>query len=88
MALRCSYDDLPQHPGGAVSVGRKLSVLLVPWGFLALFGAAYVLLLLPRLLDGHLAALCVGAFVTLVFGSFCAAAITFSRDVLTNRWPE
>ena len=62
-------------------------MLAVPWLFLVAFAAAYVLLLLPRVRDGHLVALCVGAFVTLVFVAFVVAAITFSRDVLTGRWP-
>jgi hypothetical protein len=76
--------------GGPVSApGRfqRIGVLLVPWVFLAAFGALYVLLLVPRMRDGAALALCVGAFVGLVFVSFFAAAITFSLDVLTGRWP-
>jgi hypothetical protein len=38
--------------------------------------------------DGAFLALCVGGFVGLVFVSFCVAAITFSRDVITGRWPD
>jgi hypothetical protein len=30
---------------------------------------------------------CVGGFAALVFGCFFVAAITFSRDVLLDRWP-
>jgi hypothetical protein len=68
--------------------GRKLAALLVPWVFLCAFAAAYGLLLLPRMRDGAWLALCVGAFVALVFVSFLIAAVTFSRDVLLGRWPE
>jgi hypothetical protein len=67
--------------------GRKLSVLLVPWAFVIAFAAVYVLVLLPRVREGHLAALCLGAFVALVFVSFLIAAIMFSHDVLAGRWP-
>jgi hypothetical protein len=67
--------------------GRKLATLLVPWAFLVVFGVLYVLVLLPRVRDGAWLAICVGAFVALVFLSFLAAAVTFSRDVLTGRWP-
>jgi hypothetical protein len=63
-------------------------VLTVPWLFLCIFGALYVLVLLPRMLEGAFVALCLGGFVALVFVSFVVAAITFSRDVLSGRWPE
>jgi hypothetical protein len=66
----------------------KLAALLVPWAFLCVFAALYSTFLLPRMRDGHVAALCLGAFVALVFVSFFVAAITFSRDVLAGRWPD
>jgi hypothetical protein len=67
---------------------RKVGVLLVPWAFLCAFAALYIGLLVPRVRDGQLAALCIGGFAALVFVSFFVAAITFSRDVLLDRWPE
>jgi hypothetical protein len=67
---------------------RKLAVLLVPWGFLCAFAAVYVALVVPRLREGQLAALCLGGVAALVFVCFFVAAITFSRDVVLNRWPE
>jgi hypothetical protein len=70
-----------------VSVGRKVAGVLVPWVFLAAFATLYALLVMPRVRDGRLLALCVGAFIALVFIVFFVAAITFSRDVLLNRWP-
>jgi hypothetical protein len=70
-----------------VSVGRKVAAVLVPWVFLAAFATLYALLVMPRVRDGQLLALCVGAFIALVFIVFFVAAITFSRDVLLNRWP-
>ena len=66
---------------------RKLGVCLVPWAFLVVFATIYVIVLLPRLREGQLAALCVGGFAALVFVSFVVAAVTFSRDVLLDRWP-
>ena len=59
----------------------------VPWLFLLLFAALYVTLALPRVRDGQPLALCLGAFVALVFVVFLVAAVTFSRDVILNRWP-
>jgi uncharacterized membrane protein len=75
------------HQLSAPGRGQRLGVLLVPWVFLVAFGALYVVLLLPRMRDGAVLALCAGAFVAVVFASFFAAAITFSMDVLTGRWP-
>jgi hypothetical protein len=71
-----------------MSFGRKAAAIAVPWTFLAAFAALYVLFALPRVRDGQLVAICVGAFVAMVFVVFLVAAITFSRDVLLNRWPE
>ena len=70
-----------------MSAGRKAVAIAVPWGFLVLFATLYLWLALPRVLDGHALAICLGAFVALVFVVFLVAAITFSRDVLTSRWP-
>ena len=67
---------------------HKVGVLLVPWGFLVVFAVVYAAVVLPRLRDGQLATMCIGGFVALVFVSFFVAAITFSRDVLLDRWPE
>ena len=67
--------------------GGRLGALLVPWVFLAVFAALYLLFIAPRLREGAWLAVCVGAFVALVFLSFFAAALSFSRDVLTGRWP-
>jgi hypothetical protein len=70
-----------------VSPGRKIAAVLVPWVFLVAFAALYAFLVIPRLREGQPLALCIGAFVALVFAVFFAAAITFSRDVLRDRWP-
>ncbi len=67
---------------------RKAAVLLVPWGFLAFFATVYALVVLPRVRDGQVVAVCIGGLAALVFVSFVVAAITFSRDVLLDRWPE
>jgi hypothetical protein len=60
----------------------------VPWVFLAVFASVYILLALPRVRDGHPLAICLGAFVAFVFVVFFVAAITFSRDVVLDHWPE
>jgi hypothetical protein len=67
---------------------RKLAAVLVPWGFLCVFAALYFAVVVPRLREGQLVALCLGGVAALVFVSFAVAAITFSRDVLADRWPE
>jgi hypothetical protein len=61
--------------------------VVVPWVFLITFATLYIVLALPRVRDGQPLAVCLGAFVALVFVVFFVAAITFSRDVLLNRWP-
>jgi hypothetical protein len=66
---------------------RKLTAILVPWLFLAVFATFYALLVVPRFREGNVVTVCIGAFITLVFVVFFVAAITFSRDVLLNRWP-
>ena len=70
-----------------ISPARKLVAVAVPWVFLAAFAILYVLLALPRVREGQALALCLGAFVALVFVVFLVAAVTFSRDVILNRWP-
>jgi hypothetical protein len=66
---------------------RRAVALAVPWLFLLVFATLYVVLALPRVRDGQPLAICLGAFVALVFVVFFVAAITFSRDVVQNRWP-
>jgi hypothetical protein len=51
------------------------------------FAALYVLFALPRVRQGQAVAVCLGAFVALVFVVFLVAAVTFSRDVVLDRWP-
>jgi hypothetical protein len=59
----------------------------VPWAFLIVFATLYVVLALPRVREGQPLALCLGAFVALAFVVFLVAAVTFSKDVVANRWP-
>jgi hypothetical protein len=70
-----------------VSPTRKLAAIAVPWMFLSAFATLYALLVIPRIREGQVLAVCVGVFITLVFVVFFVAAITFSRDVLLDRWP-
>jgi hypothetical protein len=69
-------------------LGKKAVAVAVPWVFLVVFAALYIVLALPRVRDGHPLAICLGAFVALVFVVFFVAAVTFSRDVVLDRWPE
>jgi hypothetical protein len=85
--LAVKSDVAEGHQVSAPGRGQRLGALLVPWVFLCAFGALYVLLLLPRMQDGAWFALCVGSFAALAFASFFAAAITFSLDVVSGRWP-
>jgi hypothetical protein len=71
----------------ALSGVERLGALLVPWTFVLVFAALYVWLLLPRALDGHLLAICVALFAAFAWLASTAAAVTFSRDILTRRWP-
>ena len=73
--------------GAELSVTRRLGALLVPWTFVLVFGVLYSWLLLPRVLEGHLLTVCVGVFVAFTLGVFVVAALSFSRDILTGRWP-
>jgi hypothetical protein len=71
----------------AISASRKVAAVMVPWAFLGAYAALYAVFVVPRLREGALLTLCAGAFIALVFVVFFVAAITFSRDVLTDRWP-
>jgi hypothetical protein len=66
---------------------RKLALLVLPWLFLVVFAYLYLAVLLPRALSGHLLSACFGVFVAMVFVTFTVAALTFSRDVLSGRYP-
>lgn len=71
-----------------LSAARKVEVLLVPWGFLVVFAVVYAIVVVPRLREGQVLAMCIGGVAALVFVSFVVAAVTFSRDVVLDRWPE
>ncbi|MDQ6670286.1 MAG: hypothetical protein M3069_05975 [Chloroflexota bacterium] len=77
--------DRAEH--GRLSAAQILGALFVPWTFVLVFGALYVWLLLPRVWEGHLLTVCVGVFVAFSLVMSTAAAVSFSRDVLTGRWP-
>ena len=77
--------DTPER--AELSVTRRLGALLVPWTFVLVFGVLYSWLLLPRVLEGHLLTVCVGVCVAFTLGVFVVAAVSFSLDILTGRWP-
>jgi hypothetical protein len=70
-----------------LSGSRRLAALLVPWVFLAVFAFIYLTFVWPKVSAGGLVPLCFGVLVGLVFVSFVVAAVTFSRDVLSGRYP-
>jgi hypothetical protein len=65
---------------------RLIGVLLLPWLFLTLFSYMAVRFVIPRVLEGQALAIVVGLFMVTVFASFCIAAVTFSRDVLSGQY--
>jgi hypothetical protein len=73
--------------GHRLSAARRVGALLVPWTFVVVFGGLYVWLLLPRVLEGHVLSVIVGVFVAFALAVSTLAAVTFSRDVVTGRWP-
>jgi len=70
-----------------LSVAGRLGALLVPWTFVLVFGGLYAGLLLPRVWQGHLLTTCIGVLVAFTLAVSVVAAVSFSRDVLTGRWP-
>jgi hypothetical protein len=70
-----------------LSGSRRLAALLVPWVFLAVFAFIYLTFVWPKASAGGVVPLCFGAVIGLVFVSFVVAAVTFSRDVLSGRYP-
>jgi hypothetical protein len=74
-------------PSNGLSGGRRLALLVLPWLFLVVFAYLYLTALLPRALSGHLLGICVGLFVAMVLVTFTIAALTFSRDVLSGKYP-
>ena len=70
-----------------LSGSRRLAALLVPWVFLVVFAFMYLTFIWPRASAGGLVPTCFGIVVGLVFVSFAIAAVTFSRDVLSGRYP-
>jgi hypothetical protein len=67
--------------------GRRLAVLLLPWLYLVLFALLYAVFVWPRAGGGHLLGILLAGVAGEVFLVFAAAAVTFTRDVLTGRYP-
>lgn len=70
-----------------IGPGRKLAAIAVPWLFLVVYAMLYVVFVVPPMREGHVAAVCAGAIVGIAFFVFTSAAVTFTRDILLNRWP-
>jgi hypothetical protein len=60
----------------------------VPWGFVVVYAAIYVMFVLPRATSGSVLGAIAGVIIAAVWVVFSVAAVTFSRDVLTGRWPD
>lgn len=68
--------------------GARLGgVLLLPWLFLTVFSLMFINFLWPKIADGHGLAIVIGVFVATIFAAGCAAAVTFTRDVISGRYP-
>jgi hypothetical protein len=65
-----------------------LRLLIAPWLLVVGFGAFWLAVLLPRAAGGQPALICLTFLAGLGLVCFLVAAVTFSRDVLTGRWPE
>ena len=74
--------------GTRLTGARFVSVLALPWVFVALFAWLVINFLLPRVLDGQVLAIILGVLVVMAFTSFTIAAVTFSRDVVAGRYPS
>ena len=70
------------------SRGHAAAVLVAPWASVAVFAALWLGVLVPRALEGQPVLVCLGLLAGLALACFVAAAVTFSRDVLTGRWPR
>jgi hypothetical protein len=70
-----------------LSGGRRLAVLLLPWLYLTLFALLYAVFVWPRASGGHLLGVLLAGVAGEVFLVFAVAAVTFTRDVLTGRYP-
>jgi len=66
---------------------QRVGVLIAPWTFVGLFAALWLGVLAPRALDGHAALICLNLLAASALVAFVCAAVTFSRDVLSGRWP-
>jgi hypothetical protein len=71
-----------------LSALQRARVLLVPWSFLAIYAAIYILFVLPRAAHGSVFGLIAAVVIAAVWLIFAVAAVTFSRDVLAGGWPE
>jgi hypothetical protein len=77
---------MPVRQISALSGGRKLMVLAMPWLFLTILAGVYGLVLLPRVHELSIWIICLGIFLGMTVVSFTIAAFTFSRDVLRGRY--
>jgi multisubunit Na+/H+ antiporter MnhG subunit len=74
-------------PARELSNGRRVALILMVWAFMVVFAAAYTMILWPRMVSGHVLAVFLGIFVTAALISFALAAVSFSRDVVSGRYP-
>lgn len=61
--------------------------VLLPWLFLTVFTFMFATFLWPRVATGHPLAVILGVFVATVFVAAALAAVTFTRDVISGRYP-
>ena len=66
---------------------QRVGVLVAPWAFVLVFAVVWFGVLLPRAMEGHAVLACIAVLATVALVSFALAAVTFSRDVLSGRWP-
>jgi hypothetical protein len=78
---------MPTPADQRLAGGRRVVVLLLPWLYLILFALLYATFVVPRVSGGHLLGILLAGVAGEVFLVFAVAAVTFTRDVLTGRYP-
>jgi hypothetical protein len=66
---------------------RLVGVLALPWLFLVVFTYMFTVFLWPKIASGSALAIIIGLFILSVYAAAIAAAFTFTRDVVTGRYP-
>lgn len=67
---------------------HKVVLIVLPWSFLAVVALLIVTFVWPRLAEGHALTIIVGVVLAIVGCASTAAAVVFSLDVISGRYPR